>query len=82
MTIHQMNGIKNMKNITLFNYDGQDNSCNEQMFVQEWINSIQSFEDDFNAVNPIFFDGKFFKLYRYFLFWSRSICLIAVGEMV
>lgn len=35
------------------------------MFVQEWINSVQSFEEGFNAVNPIYFDGKFLKLYKY-----------------
>lgn len=68
MTIHQTNytGIKNTKNITPFNNDGQNNSYNEQnMFIQEWISFVQSFEEGFNAVNPIYFDGKFFKLYKY-----------------
>ncbi|KAL4083097.1 hypothetical protein QTP88_028427 [Uroleucon formosanum] len=61
MTIHQTNytGIKNTKNITPFNNDGQNNSYNEQnMFIQEWISFVQSFEEGFNAVNPIYFDDN------------------------
>lgn len=32
----------------------------ELLFVRKWINSVESYETDYDAVNPLYFDGKFF----------------------